>query len=73
MTWRIQSMSDPINDAAAAGREGLAAQLGALEAFVARSEAAGDALPPEAVEMIARLREIVRALDGLTSGMTGDE
>lgn len=63
-------MSNPVNDAAAAGREGLSAQLRELEAFVARSEAAGDAMPPEAVEMIERLREIVRALDGLTSSMT---
>ena len=63
-------MSDQINDAAAAGRDGLAAQLRELEAFVARSEASGDSMPPEAVEMIARLREIVRALDGLTSSIT---
>jgi hypothetical protein len=51
------------------GRAGLAAQLHELEAFVARSEANGDELPPEAIEMIARLREIVQALDGLTSSM----
>jgi hypothetical protein len=57
-----------INDAAA-GREGLATQLRALEDFVARSEAEGDALPPEAMEMVARLREIVRALDGLTASV----
>jgi hypothetical protein len=66
------SMSDPINDAATAGREGLRAQLGELEAFVARTEAEGEELPPEAVEMIARLREIVRALDGLTSSLGGE-
>ena len=62
-------MPDPINDAAAAGREGLASQLRELEAFVARTEAQGEEMPPEAVEMIARLREIVRALDGLTSSL----
>ena len=62
-------MPDEINDAAAAGREGLASQLRELEAFVARTEAEGEELPPEAIEMIARLREIVRALDGLTSSM----
>ncbi len=62
-------MSDPINDAAAAGREGLATQLRELEAFAARTEAGGDAMPPEALEMITRLREIVRALDGLTSSL----
>jgi hypothetical protein len=59
----------PIPDAAAAGRDGLAAQLRELEAFVAQSEAQGEELPPEAVEMIVRLREIVRALDGLTSSL----
>jgi len=62
-------MADPINDAAAAGREGLAAQLQELEAFVARTEAEGGELPVEATEMIARLREIVTALDGLTKSM----
>jgi hypothetical protein len=65
-------MSDDINDAAAAGREGLASQLRELEAFAARTEAEGDALPPEAMEMIARLREIVQALDGLTSSLGGE-
>ena len=54
---------------AEAGRAGLAAQLRELEAFVERSDARGDELPPEAMEMIARLREIVQALDGLTSSM----
>ncbi len=66
------SDDDRIPDAAAAGREGLAAQLRELEAFVARSEAEGEALPPQAIEMIERLREIVRALDGLTSSL-GEE
>jgi hypothetical protein len=54
---------------AEAGRAGLAAQLRELEAFVARSDARGDELPPEAIEMVARLREIVQALDGLTSSL----
>jgi hypothetical protein len=63
------SEKDAIPDAAAAGREGLATQLRELEAFVARSAAQGEELPPEAVEMIERLREIVRALDGLTSSL----
>lgn len=66
------SDGDRIPDAAAAEREGLAAQLRELEAFVARSEAEGEALPPQAIEMIERLREIVRALDGLTSSL-GEE
>jgi hypothetical protein len=59
-------------DEAVAGREGLASQLRELEAFVARSEAEGEALPAEAIEMIERLREIVRALDDLTSSL-GEE
>jgi hypothetical protein len=66
------SEDQPLPNAAAAGRDGLASQLRELEAFVARSEAAGDALPPQAAEMIERLREIVRALDGLTSSL-GEE
>ena len=54
----------------ASGRDGLVAQLRQLEAFVERSESAGDPLPPEAMHMIVRLREIVQALDGLTASMT---
>jgi hypothetical protein len=56
-------VSDSINQAAAAGQ---------LEEFAARTEADGDAMPSEMREMIARLREIVRALDGLTSSMGGE-
>ena len=63
---------DQLPAAAAAGREGLATQLRELEAFVAEFEAAGEPLPPEATEMIERLREIVRALDGLTSSLGGE-
>ena len=62
----------PMHDeaaSAAAGRDGLVAQLRQLEAFVARSEAEGEALPLEALQIIDRLREIVRALDGLTASM----
>ena len=54
---------------ARAGRDALATQLRELEAFVAQSEGSGEALPPAAVAMIERLREIVRALDGLTSSL----
>lgn len=52
-------------------RAGLAAQLQQLEDYVAKAEADGEELPPEALEMIARLREIVRALDALTSSIAG--
>lgn len=55
---------------AAAGRAGLLAQLRQLEDFAARTVREGDALPPQATEMIMHLREIVQALDGLTASMT---
>lgn len=56
---------------AAAPRDGLASQLQQLEDFVARAKSDGDELPPAALEMIARLREIMQALDGLTSTLGG--
>jgi hypothetical protein len=63
------TQSDELPNTAAAGRDGLASQLRELEAFVAKADADGETLPPAAKEMIERLREIVRALDGLTSSM----
>ena len=54
---------------AATGHADLVAQLRQLEAFAARTVAEGDALPPQATEMILHLREIVDALDGLTASM----
>jgi hypothetical protein len=48
-------------------RDGLAQQLRQLEDFVAETESQGGEMPPEAVEMIARLREIMDALDGLSA------
>ncbi|HEV7992461.1 MAG TPA: hypothetical protein VGP25_11595 [Gemmatimonadaceae bacterium] len=66
-------MPDEGMNSAASGRDGLATQLRALEEFVARSESEGDALPPEANEMIARLREIVQALDGLTASIATEQ
>jgi hypothetical protein len=53
-------------------REGLAQQLRQLEEFVARAEGDGGEMPAEAVEMIARLREIMEALDGLSASMGED-
>lgn len=53
----------------AAERAGLVAQLRELEAFVEKSDAAGESLPVEAREMVERLREIVRALEALTSSL----
>jgi hypothetical protein len=63
------SVGDEMPSAASQGRDGLAAQLRELEDFVARSDASGEPLPPEALEMVSRLREIVKALDGLTSSL----
>lgn len=57
----------------AAPRDGLATQLRQLEEFVARADSDGDELPPEAREMIARLREIMQALDGLTSTLGAND
>ena len=54
---------------AAVGRASLAAQLRQLEDFAARTASDGDAVPPQAAEMIAHLREIVQALDGLTASL----
>ena len=65
--------TDDLGAAALSPRDGLAQQLKQLEAFVARSEADGEELPAEAVEMVARLREIVIALDGLTSTLASAE
>ena len=56
-----------LSGAAAAGSEGLATQLHELSAYLADSEAAGRVLQPEAAEMVTRLRELVRALDGLAA------
>jgi hypothetical protein len=57
---------------AAMGRADLAAQLQHLEAFATRAVSAGEELPPQLVEMIARLREIVQALDGLAASMADE-
>ncbi|MEO5816943.1 MAG: hypothetical protein ABIT20_16860 [Gemmatimonadaceae bacterium] len=58
--------------ASSSPREGLAQQLRQLEEFVARAERSGDEMPAEAVEMMARLREIMEALDGLSASMGDD-
>ncbi len=38
-----------------------------LEAFIAQTEARGEHVPPEARVMLARLRELMAALQGLTA------
>lgn len=70
---RDDGSSHPVHDDAvnaAAGHAGLVAQLRQLEDFAARTVAEGEALPPQATEMILHLREIVNALDGLTASMS---
>ena len=41
-----------------------------IPGIAARAVSEGDSVPPQATEMIAHLREIVQALDGLTASMT---
>jgi len=36
-----------------------------LEAFIARTEASGEPVPPEARVMLARLRELIKAMNDL--------
>jgi hypothetical protein len=40
-----------------------------LEAFIARTEASGEPVPPEARVMLVRLRELMDALRGLTASL----
>jgi hypothetical protein len=40
-----------------------------LEAFIAQTEARGEAVPPEAHMMLQRLRELMAALRGLTASL----
>ena len=45
-----------------------------LEAFIAETEARGEPVPPEARTMLARLKELMTAIEGLrTSFEKGDE
>jgi hypothetical protein len=55
---------------AAGGRGDLAAQMQRLEAYVAGARARGEEVPAEAGAMLARLKELVGALDDLTKSMT---
>lgn len=52
-------------------REAFGSSLAALQAEIAASDARGADVPPEAREMVARLREVVEALDGLTASLEG--
>jgi hypothetical protein len=65
----VSDDNDTSDNEAAFSRESLADQLRQLEAYVETAESQGDTLPPEAVEMVARLKEIMEALDGLTTSL----
>ena len=58
-------------DVSADPRQDLALKLQQLEDFVARARSSGEELPPEAVEVVEHLREIMRALDGLGRELGG--
>jgi hypothetical protein len=60
------SINDELPDAIS-NRDRLKAQLGQLEAYVERATAAGELVPPEAADLVQRLREVVLALDSLTA------
>ena len=48
-----------------ADRTSLAAQVARMEVEIAQLVARGEAVPPEAERMLARLREVAEALEGL--------
>ena len=48
-----------------ADRAGLAAQVTRMEVELSRLVARGEPVPPEAERMLARLREVAEALEGL--------
>lgn len=53
--------------------ESFRAHAAALEAQIAAAEAAGDDVPAEARLILASLRELARAVDGLRTTMTGTD
>jgi hypothetical protein len=57
-------MTGPGNDNPLAGDP-----VAELEAFIAQTEARGEAVPPEAHMMLQRLRELMAALRGLTASL----
>jgi hypothetical protein len=44
-----------------------------LEAFIAETEARGEAVPPEARLMLARLKELMEAIRGLNASLESRE
>ena len=54
-----------------ADRATLSAQVTRMEVEIARLIARGEAVPPEAERMLARLREVAGALEGLRESLEG--
>ena len=59
---------DPVT---AEAREDLTAKLRSLEAFMDKANDAGEQVPTEALEVVAHLRQIIDALNGLTKELGG--
>jgi hypothetical protein len=59
----------PAGAARPADAAGLAAQVRRMEIAVAAMVTRGEAVPPEAERMLARLREVAVALEGLTASL----
>jgi glucose-6-phosphate 1-epimerase len=55
----------------AEAREDLDAKMQLMEAFAEKAKAAGEDVPPEVLEVMAHLRRIIEALDGLTKELGG--
>ena len=51
--------------------DAFAARADELEARIAEAEARGEPLPPQARSMLASLRELARAVEGLRASMGG--
>jgi hypothetical protein len=58
-------------EASQADLEAFGAHADELEARIADAEARGEALPPQARAMLASLRELARAVEGLRASMGG--
>ena len=61
-------LEGPIGDDA---RNDFAEKMQQMEAFVATAKASGEEVPPEVLDVMTHLREILAALDGLTKELGG--
>ena len=75
MTEPTELPPEPPSELAAAARAGeadleaFAAHADELEARIAEAESRGEPLPPQAHAMLASLRELARAVEGLRASM----